>query len=81
LDTYGWVLFQKKEYTEAKTQFESAYTFNTNDETILEHLGDTYFKLNDVEKALVWWGRAKAIQSNDLLDKKIADKKYYAPQL
>ena len=81
LDTYGWVLFQKKEYTKAKTEFESAYTYNTNDEAILEHLGDTYFKLNDTTKALIWWKKAKAIKSNELLEKKIADKKYYAPQL
>lgn len=81
LDTYGWVLFQKKDYTSAKAQFESAYTFNTKDETILEHLGDTYFKLNDLEKALIWWEKAKAEKTNDLLEKKIADKKYYAPQL
>ena len=80
LDTYGWVLFQKKEYTKAKTQFESAYTYNTKDEAILEHLGDTYFKLNDPSKALVWWNKAKEIKSNELLEKKIADKKYYAPQ-
>jgi tetratricopeptide (TPR) repeat protein len=81
LDTYGWVLFQRKEYEKAKTQFESAYTFNTEDETILEHLGDTYFKLNELEKALVWWNKAKEIKTSDLLQKKIADKKYYAPEL
>ncbi|MCJ8289239.1 MAG: tetratricopeptide repeat protein [Crocinitomicaceae bacterium] len=81
LDTYGWVLFQKKEYSKAKAEFESAYAYNTTDETVMEHLGDVYFKLKDLEKALVWWERAKAIKSNDLLDKKIADKKYYAPQL
>lgn len=80
LDTYGWVLFQKKDYSNAKTQFESAYAYNASDETVMEHLGDTYFKLNDLEKALIWWNKAKAIESNDLLDKKIADEKYYAPQ-
>lgn len=80
LDTYGWVLFQKKDYANAKIQFEAAYTYNTKDETILEHLGDTYFKLNDLEKALIWWEKAKAEKTNDLLEKKIADKKYYAPQ-
>ena len=81
LDTYGWVFFQKGEYEKAKTQFESAYTNNPDDETVLEHLGDTYFKMNDKEKALIWWKKAKAIETNDLLEKKIADKKYYAPEL
>lgn len=81
LDTYGWVLFQKKEYEKAKSQFEAAHAYNTKDEAITEHLGDTYFKLNDVDKALIWWEKAKAIKSNDLLNKKISDKKYYAPQL
>lgn len=81
IDTYGWILFQKQDYANAKLKFESAYTYNTTDETILEHLGDTYFKLNDIEKALIWWEKAKAEKSNELLEKKIADKKYYAPQL
>lgn len=80
LDTYGWVLFQKGEYEKAKSEFESAYAYNTKDEVILEHLGDVYFKLNDVEKAILWWEKAKAIESNPTLEKKIADKKYYAPQ-
>lgn len=80
LDTYGWVLFQKGEYQKAKSEFESAYAYNINDEVILEHLGDVYIKLNDVEKALLWWNKAKAIESNPILEKKIADKKYYAPQ-
>ncbi|NVK66914.1 MAG: tetratricopeptide repeat protein [Flavobacteriales bacterium] len=80
LDTYGWVLFQKGEYEKAKSEFESAYAYNTTDEVILEHLGDVYFMLNDVEKALLWWEKAKAIDSNPMLEKKIADKKYYAPQ-
>ena len=84
LDTYGFILFQKKEYSKAKTQLESAYAYNTEDVTVMEHLGDVYFKLNDLEKALIWWEKAKAIKTlinNDLLDKKIANKKYYAPQL
>jgi tetratricopeptide (TPR) repeat protein len=80
LDTYGWVLFQKGEYEKAKSEFESAYAYNTKDDVILEHLGDVYFKLNDLEKALIWWEKAKAIESNPTLEKKIADKKYYAPQ-
>ncbi len=81
LDTYGWVLFQKKDYANAKTQFESSYAYNASDETVMEHLGDTYFKLNDLDKALIWWAKAKTVKTNELLDKKIADKKYYAPQL
>jgi len=81
LDTYGWVFFQQEKYEKAKSQFESAYTFNTKDATILEHLGDTYFKLGDIDKALNWWNKAKEIDSTELLEKKIADKKYYAPQL
>lgn len=81
LDTYGWVLFQKKDYAKAKSQFETAHAYSNEDETIMEHLGDVYFKLDDLEKALIWWEKAKAIKSNVLLDKKITDKKYYAPQL
>ena len=78
-DTYGWILFQQKKYTDAKEWIEKAY-FNGADRnpTILEHLGDIYFNLNDTTKAIDFWQRAKqyGAKSNSL-DKKIAEKKYF----
>jgi tetratricopeptide (TPR) repeat protein len=80
LDTYGWVLFQKMDFNGAKTQFEVAHSLNKIDAIILEHLGDAHFKLGNLNEALIWWAKAQAAKPNDLLNKKISDKKYYAPE-
>ena len=80
VDTYGFVLFQKGDYAVAKSKFEIAYELADKDESILEHLGDVEFKLGNVEAAIDWWNKAKAIKSNEQLEKKIYDKIYYAPE-
>lgn len=80
IDTYGFVLFQKGDYAAAKLKFEEAYELDDLNESILEHLGDVAFKLGSVENAVEWWNKAKSIRSNDLLEKKINDKKYYGPE-
>lgn len=80
IDTYGFVLFQKGEYEAAKSKFENAYELADQDESILEHLGDVEFKLGSIENAIDWWNKAKAIKSNEQLEKKIKDKKYYGPE-
>jgi tetratricopeptide (TPR) repeat protein len=78
-DTYGWILFQQKKYTEAKEWVEKAFNNGAaQNPTILEHLGDIYFYLNDVNKAVDFWQQAKKSGSkNVLLDKKITEKKYF----
>ena len=78
-DTYGWILFQQKKYTDAKEWIEKAYNNGAaQNPTILEHLGDVYFFLNDENKALNFWQQAKQSgNKNSMLDKKIAEKKYF----
>jgi UDP-N-acetylmuramyl pentapeptide synthase len=47
---------------------------------ILEHLGDTYARLQNLVKALEFWNRAKTINdgsNSKFLDQKIAEKKLY----
>jgi tetratricopeptide (TPR) repeat protein len=80
VDTYGLVLFQKGQFEAAKVKFIEAQRLNEEDEVVAEHLGDAYFKLNDVTTAIEWWKKAQAMKSTELLDKKINDKTYYAPQ-
>lgn len=77
-DTYGWILFQQKNYFEAKTWLEKAY-YNGAEKnpTILEHLGDVYFFLKDVTKAVDFWKLAKQYGAAGKIDKKIADSQYY----
>lgn len=77
LDTHGWVLFQKEEYQEALKFLEKAAD-NQNSATIIEHYADALFKVGQIEKALKLWKKAKSLGgASDLIDKKIADKKYY----
>ncbi|MBX3164889.1 MAG: hypothetical protein KF900_10460 [Bacteroidetes bacterium] len=74
-DTYAWILFQQKKYTEAETWILKAVT-GTNNATILEHYGDILFKLNKSAEALKQWQAAKeAGGTSEELLKKIQDKK------
>ena len=81
LDTYGWILFQKGEYDQAKTYFESAYELNSKDAIIVEHLGDVNFKVGELEQALKHWERALEMGSkNKTLEDKIKKKQYNDPK-
>ena len=78
-DTYAWIMFKTKKYEEAKIWIEKALK-NGGDKSgaILEHYGDILFKLNNTEKAMEAWLKAKATgKASDLIEKKINDKKLY----
>jgi tetratricopeptide (TPR) repeat protein len=79
LDTYGWILYQQGKYNEAKEYIQKALKATGDDDaTLLEHLGDIYFKLNDSEKAMELWKRAvKKEVENPILMKKISEGKMY----
>ena len=80
VDTYGWVLFQKGEYSHAKEYFEKAIAASPSDKVIVEHMGDVFFKEGKLEKAVEYWKLAKKLGStNKILDKKIEQKEYYEP--
>ncbi len=80
-DTYAWILYKQGKYVQAKEWLEKAVNGGGGkNAVILEHLGDTYAKLNDITKALEFWNKAKEVEKGDtseFLDKKIADKKLY----
>lgn len=80
-DTYAWILYKQGKYVQAKELLEKAVAGEgSKNAVILEHLGDTYAKLNNITKALEYWNKAKAVENGDaseFLDKKIADKKLY----
>ncbi len=82
VDTYGWVLFQKGDFSAAKTKFEEAHRLNKDDEIIVEHIGDCYFKLNDTPSAIDWWTKSLMMngEKRAVLEKKINEKQYYAPE-
>lgn len=76
MDTYGWILYQQKRYSEAEVWLSKAAGLGPKNPTILEHYGDVLFKLNKPEEALKRWNEAKEAGGNsDELIKKIKEKK------
>ncbi len=80
-DTYAWVLYRLRKYEEAKEWLEKAIK-NGGDKsgTIIEHLGDVYYRLEDKSKAVELWNKAMKlgdVDDEDKLKKKIADQKLY----
>jgi len=72
-DTYGWVLFQMGNYTEALTWLEKAYATAPDSPDIAEHLGDVYYKLGNPDKAIELWKVAqKKGGTSPMLTQKIA---------
>jgi tetratricopeptide (TPR) repeat protein len=72
LDTYGWILFQKKKYLEAKEYIEKSLAIIPTNAEVLEHLGDVLFKLNNIEMAVNKWESAlKLSPDNSTLKLKI----------
>ncbi len=80
LDTYGWVLFQKGEFTKSLEYFTKAIDKNGSEPLIIEHLGDVHAKLGKIESAVLFW--KKAVEKggkNKVLEQKIEKKTYYDP--
>lgn len=76
LDTYAWINFELRLFTEAKFYQEQALANGKEDmAAIYEHYGDILFKLNETEKALTYWIKAKESGSkNKSLPIKISTK-------
>lgn len=80
LDTYGWVLFQKGDYSKSLEYFTKAIDRNGSEPLIIEHLGDVHAKLGKIESAVLFW--KKAVEKggkNKVLEQKIEKKMYYDP--
>lgn len=81
LDTYAWILFEKGRYVEAKLYIDEALkSEETPSAAVLEHCGDIYYMVGDVEHALEFWKKAQSLDDNEskTLDRKIKLKKYIA---
>ena len=78
LDTHAWVLYNREKYREAKKTIEHAIATGNASAIHFEHYGDILFKLGDIEEAVTQWRKAKSLDnSNELIDKKIANRKIY----
>ena len=84
LDTYAWILFMQKRYSEAKIYIDQTLQCDSDSSSVLlEHAGDIYYHTKDVERAVTLW--QKALERADdvadssrrqLLARKIKLKKY-----
>jgi len=78
-DTYGWILFRLNKLEEAKKWIEKALSQenNSNNPTLLEHLGDVYANMGNEVKSLEYWNKALFNKSDSpSIAKKIAARKF-----
>ena len=86
LDTYAWILFMQKRYSEAKIYIDQTLQYDTDTSAVLlEHAGDIYYQAGDAAQALEYWRQAleQAEKDDDtkndrrpILIRKIKLKKY-----
>ncbi|HTD98589.1 MAG TPA: tetratricopeptide repeat protein [Mucilaginibacter sp.] len=77
-DTYAWILFKQKKYTDAKLWMEKALTHDKDHSAVqTEHYGDILFYLGEANAAVQNWKKAKDLGgSSPLLERKINERKY-----
>jgi tetratricopeptide (TPR) repeat protein len=76
LDTYGWVLYVREKYKDARKVMEKVTAMSQANATHFEHFGDILFQLGDVEGAVRQWEKARGLSTNnESLNKKIANRK------
>jgi len=80
LDTYAWILFMEKRYTEAKIYIDQALQNDSVlSDVVLEHAGDIHAMNNEPESAVKYWTEAlkkKKDVDEALLRKKIKLRRY-----
>jgi tetratricopeptide (TPR) repeat protein len=62
LDSLGWVLYKRGKFTEARTSLEHAIGASAADAdpVVLDHLGDTLYRLGDRDAAAKQWEQANS---------------------
>lgn len=78
LDTYAWILFMEKRYSEAQIYIEQAIANDTtNNYVLLDHAGDIYIMLGEPDKAIDKWKKAiEAGGDASFIERKIRQRKY-----
>lgn len=66
LDSLGWVLYKRGKFDEARQQFEQAvgpsdapFASLSADPVVLDHLGDTLYRLHNSDRAVSLWQKAQ----------------------
>lgn len=79
LDTYAWILFKQKRYSEAVEYIDMAVENDTTKSAVvIEHAGDIHAKNGNIDTALEYWRQAESLGNgtNKTLIRKIKLKKY-----
>ncbi|MDE7397372.1 MAG: tetratricopeptide repeat protein, partial [Muribaculum sp.] len=78
LDTYAWVLFQKKDFQGARKMIDRAIEHSQQPQPdILEHAGDIYFFLGETDDAISFWEQAYQLDpDNQTLKTKVETRSY-----
>ena len=86
LDTYAWILFRQKRYTEAKIYIDQTLQCDSDTSAVLlEHAGDIYYHVGNKQQAVEYWKQAlertrQTVGSEDnrlkIIARKIKLKKY-----
>ena len=59
LDTYAWILFMQKRYSEAKIYIDQTLQCDSDSSAVmLEHAGDIYYCAGDTDQAVRLWSQA-----------------------
>lgn len=81
LDTYAWVLFCKKQYTQARIYIEQMLKNLPEEEqesasssNLYDHAGDIYFRCGDKAKALEYWNKALRLSDDEELTRQLNKK-------
>ncbi len=82
LDTYAWILYQEKKYTQARIYIDQALKFlgeEADNANIFDHAGDIYFRCGESTEAVKLWVKALGLTQGkagrDALRKKIRNRK------
>jgi len=72
LDSLGWVLFKLNQPHLALPQLLKAIQYTPEpDPTVLDHLGEVYLALHQIDKAVEAWKKSYAIEGNDDVKRKL----------
>ena len=74
IDTLGWVLYKKGNAQEALKNILKAVNNGGDDPVLLDHLGDVYFKLGEIDKAKSMWQKSLELDKNNISVKKKLEK-------
>ena len=55
LDTLGWIYYKQGRFDDALNKLLEAFDYMPGDPVIADHVGDTYKKSGNMEKAVEFW--------------------------